>query len=113
VLVLKTNRLSKGEREGAHKGNKFNDPKEYGTAARVVMRDKTHKISLKKRENAREFSSFFHVKNRQREEPLASSEELLQHAPLLPLSLLIFTRSEHETHPMESRLSMVKFAAAV
>lgn len=32
-----------------YRGNKFNDPKEYETAAQVVMRDKTHKICKKRR----------------------------------------------------------------
>jgi len=40
-------RGSKKGRKIIIEGNKFNDPKEYETAAQVVMRDKTHKICKK------------------------------------------------------------------
>lgn len=41
-------RNKRGEvEENYYEGNKFNDPKEYETAAQVVMRDKTHKICKK------------------------------------------------------------------
>lgn len=47
-------RWKKGEKN-YYRGNKFNDPKEYETAAQVVMRDKTHKICMKKREREKIF----------------------------------------------------------